>query len=66
MGPIMPSKKNGASSEKQKGVHRIATNYGRLIATMAMGIATVPLQIKWLGMEGFGLIGLVGSSIGIG
>lgn len=66
MGPIMPSEKTEASFEKQKGLHRIATNYGRLIATMAMGIATVPLQIKWLGMEGFGLIGLVGSSIGIG
>ena len=66
MGPIMPSEKNSASSEKQKGIYRIATNYGRLIATMAMGIATVPLQIKWLGMEGFGLIGLIGSTIGIG
>ena len=53
-------------SEKRKGIYRIGTNYGRLIATMAMGIATVPLQIKWLGMEGFGLIGLVGSSVGIG
>ena len=54
------------SSEKRKGFHRIATNYGRLTATMAMGIVTVPLQIKWLGMEGFGLLGLIGSSIGIG
>ena len=54
------------SSERKKGLHRITTNYGRLIATMAMGIATVPLQIKWLGMEGFGLLALVGSSVGIG
>jgi O-antigen/teichoic acid export membrane protein len=54
------------SSEKNKGIHRIVTNYGRLIATMAMGIAIVPMQIMWLGMEGFGLLGLVGSSIGIG
>ncbi|MBT4584744.1 MAG: polysaccharide biosynthesis protein [Phycisphaerae bacterium] len=53
-------------SEKKKGVHRIVTNYGRLIATMAMGIATVPLQISWIGMDGFGLLGLVGSSVGIG
>ena len=55
-----------SASEKKKGLYRITTNYCRLIATMAMGIATVPLQIKWLGMEGFGLLGLVGSSVGIG
>ncbi len=54
------------TSEKKKGFHRIGANYGRLIATMAMGIATVPLQIKWLGMDGFGLLGLVGSSVGVG
>ncbi len=54
------------ASEIRKGIYRIATNYGRLLSTMAMGIATVPLQIKWLGMEGFGLLSLVGSSIGIG
>lgn len=53
-------------SEKRRGMHRIATNYGRLIATMSMGIATVPLQVKWLGMQGFGLLGLVGSSVGLG
>ena len=53
-------------SEKQKGFHRIIANYGRLLATMAMGIATVPLQVAWLGMEGFGLLGLVGSSVGYG
>ena len=53
-------------SEKQKGFHRIIANYGRLLATMAMGIATVPLQVAWLGMEGFGLLGLVGSSVGLG
>ena len=53
-------------SEKSRGIRRIATNYGRLIATMSMGIATVPLQVKWLGMQGFGLLGLVGSSVGLG
>ena len=58
--------KQHQSSEKRKGFHRIAANYGRLFATMAMGIAIVPLQIQWLGMDGFGLLGLVGSSVGIG
>ncbi|MDP7005939.1 MAG: MATE family efflux transporter [Phycisphaerales bacterium] len=62
----MSDKLISTPSEKLKGLHRIGTNYGRLIATMAMGIATVPLQFKWLGMDGFGLISLVGSSIGIG
>lgn len=62
----MSDKEGGANSEKRRGLHRIATNYGRLVSTMAMGIATVPLQIKWLGMEGFGLLGLVGSSVGLG
>ena len=62
----MPTNKPKPLSEKRKGLHRIATNYGRLIATMAMGIAMVPLQIKWLGMDGFGLLGLIGSSVGFG
>jgi len=62
----MSNKGGGTPSEKRRGLHRIATNYGRLITTMAMGIATVPLQFKWLGMEGFGLLGLVGSSVGLG
>ena len=55
-----------SKSEKQKSIHRICTNYGRLVATMAMGIAVVPMQITWLGMDGFGLLGLVGSSVGVG
>ncbi|MGY8753248.1 MAG: lipopolysaccharide biosynthesis protein, partial [Phycisphaerales bacterium] len=54
------------ASERIKGLRRIGSNYGRLLTTMAMGIATVPLQIKWLGMEGFGLLSLVASSVGIG
>lgn len=54
------------TSEKRKGLRRIGANYGRLTVTMAMGIATVPLQIKWLGMDGFGLLGLVGSTVGVG
>jgi O-antigen/teichoic acid export membrane protein len=62
----MFSLSNIVTSENRKGFHRIATNYGRLIATMAMGIATVPLQIMWLGMDGFGLLGLIGSSVGLG
>ncbi len=62
----MPTNKPKPLSEKRKGLHRIATNYGRLIATMAMGIAMVPLQFNWLGMEGFGLLGLIGSSVAIG
>lgn len=62
----MEPKRKSELSEKQKGVYRIGTNYGRLLATMAMGIATVPLQFKWLGVNGFGLLGLIGSSVGIG
>ncbi len=53
-------------SERHRGLYRIATNYGRLAATMGMGIVTVPLQIAWLGLDGFGLLGLIGSSVGIG
>jgi O-antigen/teichoic acid export membrane protein len=54
------------ASEIKKGFYRISTNYARLFSTMAMGIAAVPLQIRWLGLEGFGLLSLVGSSVGIG
>ena len=53
-------------SEKKQGLKRITANYGRLAATMIMGIIIVPLQVKWLGIDGFGLIGLVGSSVGLG
>jgi O-antigen/teichoic acid export membrane protein len=62
----MSMRESSMPSEKRKGLYRIGTNYGRLIATMGMGIAIVPLQISWLGMDGFGLLGLVGSSVGIG
>ena len=62
----MSTRESETLSEKRKGIHRNGTNFVRLIATMAIGIAIVPLQISWLGMDGFGLLGLVGSSVGIG
>lgn len=47
------------------GLVRIASNYVRLLATLAMGLAVVPLLIGWLGDEAFGIISLLGASVGV-
>ncbi|MCW5753846.1 MAG: oligosaccharide flippase family protein [Phycisphaeraceae bacterium] len=53
------------ASEAKRGAVRLATNYGRLFSTLLIGLLEVPLQIYWLGTEGFGLIGLLGPTIGL-
>ena len=53
-------------SEARRGLSRVTTNYARLLATMAIGLVVVPLQLAWVGTEGYGLIALLASSIGIG
>jgi O-antigen/teichoic acid export membrane protein len=52
-------------SEFRRGTIRIASNYARLFATFILGLIYVPVFINTLGNEAFGLIGLVGSSIGL-
>lgn len=47
------------------GLTRIASNYTRLLTTLALGLIVVPYLIGWLGDDAFGIISLLGSSVGI-
>lgn len=49
----------------KSGLTRIASNYTRLLTTLALGLVVVPLLIGWLGDDAFGIISLLGSSVGV-
>lgn len=53
------------SREIQKGVVRILSNYIRLLLTLMLGLLVVPLTIRWLGDDAFGIISLLGANIGL-
>ncbi len=52
-------------SEARRGLARITTNYARLGATLAFGLVLVPLQLAWVGTDGFGLLVAIGASVGL-
>ncbi|MBK7403442.1 MAG: hypothetical protein IPJ41_02110 [Phycisphaerales bacterium] len=52
------------SSEMGRGARRIASNYVRLFLSVGLGIALVPILMGGVGLEGFGLWGLIGATIG--
>ena len=52
-------------SEAKKQSVRIIGNYSRLLCTLALGIAVVPLTLRWLGDDSFGIISLMGANIGL-
>lgn len=52
-------------SEAHRAFTRIGTNYARLGVSLVLGLALVPLLLGRLGPEAFGLIGLLGSTIGL-
>ncbi|HBZ96462.1 MAG TPA: hypothetical protein DEO57_01295, partial [Phycisphaerales bacterium] len=52
-------------SEARRGLIRITTNYGRLMATLVIGLILVPVQLAWVGPNGFGLIAAIGASTGL-
>ncbi|HVP73784.1 MAG TPA: hypothetical protein VMS30_08600, partial [Phycisphaerales bacterium] len=52
-------------SESRRAAARIAANYVRLIAGVALGLALVRLQLRTLGGEVVGLIALLVSTIGL-
>ena len=54
------------TSEFRRGLVRVFSNYSRLGSTLAMGIIEVPILIAWLGKDAFGLISLLGPTIGLG
>lgn len=53
------------SSESRKGMVRILSNYVRLLITLALGMLVVPMTIRWLGDDAFGIISLLGANIGL-
>ena len=53
------------ASEVRRGATRILANYARLFATVTIGLVLVPVQLAWLGNDGFGLLALVGASVGL-
>lgn len=52
-------------SEVRRGLSRVMTNYGRLFSTFVLAIIEVPLVIYWIGQEAFGLVALLGPTIGL-
>ena len=62
----MPPTENRANmSEARRAFIRVTTNYGRLMATLVIGLILVPLLFKWVGADGFGLIAAIGASSGL-
>lgn len=53
------------ASEAYRGLLRILSNYGRLSATLLLGLVYVPIFLAWLGEDAFGLLTLMGTSVGI-
>lgn len=50
--------------ELKRNAVRILSNYARLGATFIFGILLVPILIGHLGLDGFGLWGLIGATVG--
>lgn len=53
------------ATEASRAIIRIGANYARLGATFVLGIVLVPVLLGALGEDGFGLVALLGSSVGI-
>lgn len=53
------------ASEFRRGTIRVVSNYGRLFATLALGLVLVPLLFRTIGPEATGLIGTLGASFGL-
>ncbi len=51
--------------EVRRGAVRIVANYARLLSTFVLGIILVPILIRFLGVDAFGLWGLIGATIGL-
>ncbi|MCH8342746.1 MAG: hypothetical protein IH983_02035 [Planctomycetes bacterium] len=53
------------ASEAKRGLIRIAANYTRVVTTVLVGLVLVPLLLKGTGNDGWALIALLGSTIGL-
>lgn len=54
-----------AQSELKRGTIRVLANYSRLSAFVVFGLLFVPIFISGIGEEAFGILGLLGASVGI-
>lgn len=52
------------TTEAGRGFKRIFANYIRLFCWLALGVVLMPFLIRWVGLEGFGLISLIGATVG--
>lgn len=52
-------------SEAVRAAIRVSSSYARQVATLAIGLVLVAVQVQWLGKEAFGLIMLVGATVGL-
>lgn len=53
------------AGEVRKTLKRVTTNYARLFTTLALGIAEVSVLLLWMGKDAFGLVSLLGPTIGL-
>ncbi|MHC5004250.1 MAG: lipopolysaccharide biosynthesis protein [Planctomycetota bacterium] len=52
------------ASEAKRAFWRISTSYVRLALTLVLGILLVPLLVGWVGLDAFGLLSLLGATVG--
>lgn len=52
-------------SEAKRGLIRMAANYTRLFGGLVLGLVLVRLLLRGVGNDGYGLIALLGSSVGL-
>ncbi|MDP6060462.1 MAG: hypothetical protein QGH33_16280, partial [Pirellulaceae bacterium] len=53
------------ASELRRAFVRLVANYGRMFANILLGLWMLRLLLQGLHQEGFGLVGLLGSTVGI-
>ncbi len=52
------------ATEARRGVARILANYIRLGGWLVLGVVLLPYLIRWVGLDGYGLISLLGATLG--
>ncbi len=53
------------ATEFRRGFVRIISNYARLLTTLVLGLVAVPILLRGLGVTGFGVVSLLGASVGL-
>lgn len=54
-----------AKTELRRHSIRVGANYAKLLSTLLLGIALVPVLLNWVGAAGFGLITLISTATGL-